>query len=372
MCTNSGILILFKIINTLILVAKIALPLIIIIKTIIDIGREAIGSSDYKNAFNKFLYRLIAAILVFFVPTIVNTLISTVGDKYDYNSVACLLNVTDEDIQNAYIVEAEASMDDAKKDYASYKYDDAKFFIDRINDTSKRKVLLAKLDYIKETYAPKKQTNPDYVRTITTTTKKVNNNSSYSYTYGGSYSAYMPDQDFKYYKQCGSPYGTINGYDTCNCGCGFVSLAMVVDNLNNTTITPIGVVSAFPPSTYASGNCAINDSTLVDGRINTNYGISVKSLFGPKYTTEPNEVARRNELIVSSLRSGSIIILHVPGHYIVLGGINGNEISVYDPANSVKTRKYTVEDLYNNYKNHKNRCERQGKCGFYEALEYRK
>lgn len=373
MCTNSTILIIFKIVGILINLTKIFLPLAIIVKTIMDIGKESISGTDYKSVFNRFKNRLIAAILVFFVPIIISTVFNMVDDGYTGDNLKCLMNVTDDTIQNAYVSEANEVVSELEKKYSYSKYEEAKSLINSIKDDNKKVVLLNKVNTVYENNKPSKI---HITNTGSSNSSSTNTGTNYSYvtstSSATSTSSSFNTYGFPYYKQCDSRYANINGYNTCNCGCGFTSLAMVIDALNGTSLTPIGVINTFNPSNYASSYCAIYDSTLTMSELKSKFGISSSRLFGPGYTSEPNEVASRKQKLVDALNNGYIIILNVPGHYIVLGSISGDKIRVYDPANVVKTREYTIDDLYNSYKNHKNRCEKNGKCGFYQAIAYKK
>ena len=85
-----------------VMVIKIVIPLILIVLGMVDLGK-AVVSSDEK-AINKqvgiLLRRFIAAVVIFFVPTIISAIfnaLNIMGDdtKNDYNvCVQCVTNVT--------------------------------------------------------------------------------------------------------------------------------------------------------------------------------------------------------------------------------------------------------------------------------------
>ena len=355
MCSDILLLIAFNIINKIIFIAKIVLPLIIIIKTTISIGKEVSGfnAPNFKEIFNKFKVSIISAIMIFFVPTTIDLIFNIVDDGYSNNSFACLLTVNKSNIENAYIMEANKYVEILEKSYSISNYNNAKSAINSINDDDKRNIMLARIDRIKK-------------ENSTSITKSPSKNSSSTTVTTASSSS-----SFKYYKQCGE-YGKINNYDTCNCGCGYVALSMIVDNINNTNYTPVGIINNLPPSSYTSGNCAIYDSTLTTNQLTSLYNIVPTVLFNRNSSASATETNNRKNILTDYLKNNYMIILLVPGHYIVLNGINNNKISVYDPANSAKTHEYTINELYNEYKNHKNRCSDKNICGFVYAVGYKK
>lgn len=72
-------------IHTVIVLLKIGIPVILIIYGMIDFGRGVIAKKEDEIAENrkKFIKRVISAVLVFFVVTIVQLVINVVDDKND-------------------------------------------------------------------------------------------------------------------------------------------------------------------------------------------------------------------------------------------------------------------------------------------------
>lgn len=80
-------------------ILKIVIPLILIVLGMIDLGKAVVESDDkaINTAVNTLLHRFIAAVVVFFVPTIVNALFSAISNinlrSADANTCTeCLLN----------------------------------------------------------------------------------------------------------------------------------------------------------------------------------------------------------------------------------------------------------------------------------------
>ena len=68
-------------VGKVLLVFKIVIPILLIIFGMIDLGKAVIGSDEkaIKEATNSIIRRLIAAIVIFFIPSIVGAIIGLVG-----------------------------------------------------------------------------------------------------------------------------------------------------------------------------------------------------------------------------------------------------------------------------------------------------
>lgn len=108
----------WQFVGYIIMIIKIVVPLLIIILGVIDLAK-AVTSSDDKainKAINSVVKRLIAGVVIFFVPTIMSLIFSLVKEASSYIEAAdacqsCLLNPTSEDCDN-YKITAE---EDRKK-----------------------------------------------------------------------------------------------------------------------------------------------------------------------------------------------------------------------------------------------------------------
>ena len=71
----------WQLVGKVLLVFKIVIPLLLIIFGMIDLGQAVIGSDekDIQKATKKLLRRAIAAVVIFFIPTIVGALMGLVG-----------------------------------------------------------------------------------------------------------------------------------------------------------------------------------------------------------------------------------------------------------------------------------------------------
>ena len=90
----------WKILGWLVLIIKIVIPLLLIVFGMIDLGKAVIASKDdaIKSSVSSLVKRFIAAVAIFFVPTLVSAVFNMIGvttDNDDYNTcVQCVTNVS--------------------------------------------------------------------------------------------------------------------------------------------------------------------------------------------------------------------------------------------------------------------------------------
>lgn len=95
-CNNKGVKQTLKFIGTLLLIAKIVVPVLLIIFGIIEFAK-AMTSTDsdaISKATKSFIFKLISAIIIFILPTIINFIFSNiVTDGSGYNQCRrCIFN----------------------------------------------------------------------------------------------------------------------------------------------------------------------------------------------------------------------------------------------------------------------------------------
>ncbi len=96
---SGGMAEIWQFIGYVLYVFKIAIPLLLIIFGMIDLGKAVIASDDkeIKNATTKLVKRAIAAVVIFFIPNLVSFIFSIVGGFSEvqgtYNSCKeCILH----------------------------------------------------------------------------------------------------------------------------------------------------------------------------------------------------------------------------------------------------------------------------------------
>ena len=101
-CENPGILRIIYFAKILINIARIAIPIGLIVIGTIDFSKSVINSDEkeQKKTLNLFIKRIIYAVVVFLVPWIVEVLISFLGDlTSDLNWTDCITNANSETIK---------------------------------------------------------------------------------------------------------------------------------------------------------------------------------------------------------------------------------------------------------------------------------
>ncbi len=98
-CRNTANI--WQVLGYVVLIIKIVIPLILIILGMVDLGKAVIASDDkaISKSVGSLVRRFIAAVVIFFIPTIVSALfnalsIMSADERADYNiCVQCVTNV---------------------------------------------------------------------------------------------------------------------------------------------------------------------------------------------------------------------------------------------------------------------------------------
>ena len=71
----------WQIIGYAFLVLKIVIPIILVVLGIVDIGKAVLSSDEklIKDGVMKLVKRVIAAVIIFFIPTVINVLFQFIG-----------------------------------------------------------------------------------------------------------------------------------------------------------------------------------------------------------------------------------------------------------------------------------------------------
>ena len=87
----------WKLVGQILLIFKIVIPLLLIIFGMIDLGKAVVGSKDedVKKAITHLAFRAVAAVIIFFIPTLVGFIFSIVDgfSEDDYKECStCIQN----------------------------------------------------------------------------------------------------------------------------------------------------------------------------------------------------------------------------------------------------------------------------------------
>ena len=108
LCDNGDVLSVFRIVNIIIMIIKVAVPILLIIVGMVTLMKTIkTGNEDLlAKAKKQLVSNCIAAVIIFLVPTLVNVIVKTNGVENGYKD--CLTSATEEGITYAYITTADA------------------------------------------------------------------------------------------------------------------------------------------------------------------------------------------------------------------------------------------------------------------------
>lgn len=138
LCDVPEVLEVLQIVEVIIMAFRIAAPIILIVSGMITLmntiksGNEDLLAKSKKVLINK----IIAAVLIFFVPLLVELIIRVAGGDTDYKNC---ININESTINSAYSSNANRYMDSAKSNLSRSDYDRAQSSINKITDEDLKK-----------------------------------------------------------------------------------------------------------------------------------------------------------------------------------------------------------------------------------------
>ncbi len=360
-CNDPGFLEIMVIVKQTINVIKIVAPFILIFMMMFDIIKAVTSGryDDISKNIKKIPKRLIAAVMIFLVPTVLELLLNLIDEKVDYAN--CITNANYETIQNLYLDRADSYVTQAEETENEYDLNQAKASVTSLSDEELKTKYSKRLEVVQKSIENKKNDkyhkNEEAYQKAYTKFKESKGNLSLNKLY-------------PYYNQCDARWTKVQTsaglYDSCRNGCGYNSLSMVISGLkSNPDITPAIVIPSVIP--FSGSKTAISDAALYSNNLTVLYNVKPEVLF---YRGQSMSIEQKKQKIVEALKQNKPIVLLIPGHYIALVSISNNKISVLDPYNQVYNGNYTIDELYDKWYNYSNRCTRQNICGFIFAVSY--
>ncbi len=156
-CDNGDVLSVFRIVNIVITIIKIVVPIILMLSLMIDYAKAvADNNSDALAKISRTaVSKVVAAILVFYIPTFV-TLIANISSFNKDNYLNCLTNATPEGITQAYENLAQKYLDIAKNELTDGSYLNAQTQIMKLKNEESKKRLAKELEKVKKALDEKK------------------------------------------------------------------------------------------------------------------------------------------------------------------------------------------------------------------------
>ena len=387
-CNNPEVLSVLRMLKLFLVALQIAAPLLLVIFVMIEFVKALSEGNDgaLKRAFSNSISRIVASLVLFFVPTFVNIIISVTTMDYTYKS--CLDSATVEKIQAAYDDRARARVNSLKESLDNFSYQQALSALDDMSDGEEKEKLKKELeslnlvikakelvervrnsksdsDYSKAVDAVEKIEDKELKKQLEKELEEISASMSElvdDYSSGGNY--IENTLGLPHYQQCDSRWGNIK-YDTgggpnggmatlCSSSCGYTSFSMIAAGLNKDfSITPPTVVSKMRNINIAKGEYtrrgygAASVGELTNSSNMAYYNLKAKTLGGS------GESLRKN--IMNELNSGHAVLILVPGHYMTLApSSDPSKVVLLDPfSNWADSRRgsktTTIENVWNIY-----------------------
>ena len=147
-CDNPDILNVMRIIDIVITIIKIVVPILLIISGMITYMNAVKDNEAISKTNNLFVRKIIAAVLIFFIPTFVNIIAKMTEGSLEYSS--CITNATPEGISGAYRKNADIYVNRAVNSLKESDYNVAKDYINNISNENDRNELNNKLNTLNE------------------------------------------------------------------------------------------------------------------------------------------------------------------------------------------------------------------------------
>ena len=322
-CDNSDILSIIRVIKVVVTLIRIVVPIILIFSLSINY-LKAVKSNDsdlISKANKSAVPKIIAALLVFYIPTFVNILADI--SSYDSNSyISCINNANSEYISKLVVTEAKLYVEAARQSLKRADYVVALSKVNKIKDNTSKEKYLKELKDIEEKIIAKEEA----------ARQERENRQRASNIAEGVSGNIANILGVVYYNQCDSRWKDIQ-YDTgggpnhtpatvCSSACGYTSFAMIAAGLNNNmSINPYTVIKHM--------------RNISDGELtHRGYGAaSFSEIAGnsklAKYNLKAERISGSN--VESALRSGKPVVALVPGHYVALSISSAGNIVLLDP-----------------------------------------
>ena len=341
-CNNITIMRLIYFIRSIINLVLFVIPIILIVMIMIDLTKNVLSGEEkeIKKNLKTIMNRIIYCLLLFFVPTIVDVVMGVVNDSGNFNiDYKTCFYVTLEDINNA-------EQDEKAKCAGEYKWDE------QLNKCIQK--------------TTNTETNNTSIVNKTPVTSNPNQNSSNN--------SYTSIKNLTYYNQ---GVGKWKDAKYCsgdklirNSGCGAVALAMITSNYSNSKYDPEYIGKWICDHGHTGGGTPYKFFTMQS--MLDEFDLKVETLFT---ATGKNYDPNKGNALLTAVQSGKGIILHIPGHYVVIGPnekCSNNEVYYYDVGKRAVNGCYTPQELFNKTYNYKNRCSGNNNCGWKIAFAYDK
>lgn len=148
-CNVPEVLKIIRIVKLVITLIKVIVPIILIITGMIDYTKATGDGESLSKTNQLFVKKIIAAVIIFFIPTFVNIIFNIV-DPNNKTYISCLNQATSERIEALYEKNMMQRIEAVKTDKSRADYQEAKLYLSNIKDPAKRKEYEQALEEMKE------------------------------------------------------------------------------------------------------------------------------------------------------------------------------------------------------------------------------
>ena len=143
-CDSAEVLSVMRIVKIVIEAIRIVVPIILIVTTMISFA-GAVASGEQQSAMKVTIKRVIAAIIIFFIPLLIKTTVRLIDGSDGYYK--CISNATREGVSNARVSAAQELITNAFNTLKRGNYLAAKAAVDRL-PASERSQLTGQLQKV--------------------------------------------------------------------------------------------------------------------------------------------------------------------------------------------------------------------------------
>lgn len=142
LCDTIEVLNIIRIIKIFITIIKIAVPILLLVTSTITY-LKAVSSGDLQKPNKAMLSKVIAAVIIFFIPTIVNVIINLAAKDSDINQ--CLINATGENIASIKVEKTYDLIEKIEENFSTSTYNAALASAKEIEDALIREDTIEKI-----------------------------------------------------------------------------------------------------------------------------------------------------------------------------------------------------------------------------------
>ena len=149
-CDSPSVLEVMLIVTKVITIIRIAVPILLIISLMIGFAK-AVSNNDndaLEKAKKASVSKVIAAVLVFLIPTFVDVIVGIVNPNSEYKE--CLSDISSETVDKAYDNNMEKLLGSAETNKNLYDYYNAQNYLENIKDSSKKQYYQRRLEDLKK------------------------------------------------------------------------------------------------------------------------------------------------------------------------------------------------------------------------------